>query len=110
MDRERFEELVDEAVERLPRRFRDKLENVVIMVEDVPPRGLERDGLLLGLYHGVPRTQRSVFFSTPPDQIFLYQRNIEAICRNDEQVRRQIRKTLLHEIGHYFGLSEEELR
>ncbi len=110
MDRERFEELVDEAVEQLPRRFRDKLENVVIMVEDVPPRGLERDGLLLGLYHGVPRTQRSVFFSTPPDQIFLYQRNIEAICRNDEQVRRQIRKTLLHEIGHYFGLSEEELR
>ncbi len=67
-------------------------------------------GLLLGLFHGIPRTEKSVFYSTPPDHIFLYQKNIEAISRSDADVRRQIRATLLHEVGHYFGLSEEELR
>jgi predicted Zn-dependent protease with MMP-like domain len=65
-------------------------------------------GLLL--FHGIPRTEKSVFFSSPPDRIFLYQRNIEAVCANEAEVRRQIRATLLHEVGHYFGLSEDDLR
>jgi predicted Zn-dependent protease with MMP-like domain len=66
--------------------------------------------LLLGLFHGIPRTEKSVFSAAPPDRIFLYRRNIEAVCRTDAEVRRQIRATLLHEVGHYFGLSEDELR
>lgn len=110
MDRERFEELVEEALEKLPPVFRERLTNVAIIVEDAPPRESEREGLLLGLFHGIPRTERSVFTSAPPDRIFLYQKSIEAVCSNEAQVRHQIRKTLLHEVGHYFGMTEEELR
>jgi predicted Zn-dependent protease with MMP-like domain len=110
VDRRRFEELVEQALERLPEIFRQKLINVAIIVEDNPPEEARREGLLLGLFHGVPLTSKSVFQATPPDRIFLYQKNIEAICCTDEQVRRQIRATLLHELGHYFGLSEDELR
>ena len=110
MDRRRFEELVEQAFKRLPEAFRSKLTNVAIIVEDCPPGKPERNGLLLGLFHGVPLTEKSVFQPTPPDRIFLYQRSIEAVCSTDEEIRRQIRATLLHELGHYFGLNEEELR
>ena len=109
MERSKFEALVAQALDGLPKTFREKLTNVAIIVEDRPPQ--EPDGgLLLGLFHGIPRTERSVFFSSPPDRIFLYQRNIEAVCASDAEVRRQIRETLLHEVGHYFGLREDELR
>ena len=110
MDRTRFEELVEQALDDLPEAFREKLTNVAIMVEDLPPEEPRRGGLPLGLFHGIPRTEKSIFFSSPPDRIFLYQRNIEAVCRSEAEVRRQIRATLLHEVGHYFGLSEDELR
>jgi predicted Zn-dependent protease with MMP-like domain len=110
MEQNKFEELVVQAVDDLPEAFREKLTNVAIIVEDLPPAEPKRGGLLLGLFHGIPRTEKSVFSSSPPDRIFLYQRNIEAICHNDVEVRRQIRATLLHEVGHYFGLSEDELR
>jgi predicted Zn-dependent protease with MMP-like domain len=110
MERERFEELVGEAVEQLPQEFQAKLQNIAIIVEDFPPPEMRYDGLLLGLFHGIPRTEKSVFFSAPPDRIFLYQKNIEAICRTDKEIQGQIRQTLLHEIGHYFGLSEDDLR
>lgn len=110
MDRSKFEELVAQALHDLPATFRDKLINVAVIVEDLPPRELQSEGLLLGLFHGVPRTEKSVFFSSPPDRIFLYQRNIEAICTTESDVCRQVRATLLHEVGHYFGLSEDELR
>ena len=109
MERSKFEALVAQALDGLPKTFREKLTNVAIIVEDRPPQ--EPDGgLLLGLFHGIPRTEKSVFFSSPPDRIFLYQRNIEAVCASDAEVRRQIRETLSHEVGHYFGLREDELR
>ena len=110
MDRARFEELVEQALAALPEVFRQKLTNVAVIVEDYPPHETDNKTLLLGLFHGVPRTEKSVFFTTPPDQIFLYQRNIEAVCSTDEQIRREIRRTLLHELGHYFGMNEDELR
>jgi len=110
MEQRKFEELVVQALDDLPQAFREKLTNVAIIVEDLPPQEAESRGLLLGLFHGIPRTEKSVFSSSPPDRIFLYQRNIEAVCRSDAEVRRQIRATLLHEVGHYFGLSEDELR
>ena len=110
MNRDRFEALVEQALDDLPALFRERLTNVAIIVEDLPPAGVQNHGILLGLFHGIPRTEKSVFYSSPPDHIFLYQRNIEAISKNDEDVRRQIRATLLHEVGHYFGLSEAELR
>ena len=109
MERSKFEALVAQALDGLPKAFREKLTNVAILVEDRPSQ--EPDGgLLLGLFHGIPRTEKSVFFSSPPDRIFLYQRNIEAVCASDAEVRREIRETLLHEVGHYFGLREDELR
>lgn len=110
MERERFEKLVEQSLARLPKVFRSKLTNIAIIVEDKPPREAGRDDLLLGLFHGVPLTDKSTFQISMPDRIFLYQRNIEAVCSSDEEIRREIRATLLHELGHYFGLSEEELR
>jgi predicted Zn-dependent protease with MMP-like domain len=110
MDRKHFQKLVEKALKDLPRVFRRKLENIAIIIEDLPEREAEPGMLLLGLFHGVPRTEKSVFAPTPPDRIFLYQKNIEALCSSDAEVRRQVRDTLLHELGHYFGLSEEELR
>jgi predicted Zn-dependent protease with MMP-like domain len=109
MDRKRFDELVEQALGQLPEVFRKKLTNVAIIVEDRPPKEPDPDTLLLGLFHGIPMTEKSVFFSAPPDRIFLYQKNIEAVCRSDEDIRRQVRATLLHELGHYYGLSEDEL-
>ena len=110
MERQKFEELVEQTLAALPEIFRQRLTNVAVIVEDYPPQEADDKSLLLGLFHGVLRTEKSVFFTTPPDQIFLYQRNIEAVCSTDEQVRREIRCTLLHELGHYFGLNENELR
>ena len=97
MERTKFEALVAQALDGLPRTFREKLTNVAIIVEDLPPEEAESEGLLLGLFHGIPRTEKSVFFSTPPDRIVLYQRNIEAVCASEAEVSRQIRATLLHE-------------
>ncbi len=110
MDRERFDKLVEQALEKLPEVFRKKLTNVAIIVEDAPPQEPGSGTILLGLFHGVPQTEKSVFFAAPPDRIFLYQKNIEAVSSTDEGIRRQIRATLLHELGHYFGMTEEELR
>jgi predicted Zn-dependent protease with MMP-like domain len=112
MDRIRFSQLVDEALDRLPRTFKDKLDNIAIIVEDFPEKELQNDftGLLLGLFRGVPKTHQSISWPGLPAQIFLYQKNIEAICRNEDEIIKQIEKTLKHEIGHYFGLSERDLR
>lgn len=110
MDRMRFEKLVEQSLARLPKVFRSKLTNIAIIVEDSPPHEAERDDLLLGLFHGVPLTDKSTFQTSLPDRILLYQKNIEAVCSSDEEIRREIRATLLHELGHYFGLSEDELR
>ncbi len=101
---------MEQALGRLPRVFREKLTNIAIIIEDSAPRESEPGTLLLGLFHGVPLTEKSTFSPTPPDHIFLYQRNIEAVCRTDEEIRRQVRDTLLHEVGHYFGMTEDELR
>lgn len=110
MDRKRFQKLVERALKDLPPIFREKLENIAIIIEDAPSRAAQPGTLLLGLFHGVPRTEKSVFAATPPDRIFLYQKNIEALASSDAEIRRQVRDTLLHELGHYFGLSEDELR
>lgn len=109
LSREEFDGLVEQAVAQLPRTFREKLSNVAIEVADLPPQG-ERDGdTLMGLFEGTPMTEKSVFQAAGPDRVFLYQRNIESACDTRQELVREIRLTLLHELGHYFGLSEEEL-
>jgi predicted Zn-dependent protease with MMP-like domain len=111
-----FMELVDSAVSDLPEEFARFLEEVPIEVRDLPTRAqqtrlrMERGALLLGLYVGRPRTARSVEDSgTMPDVIYLFQKNIESICNSEAQLIDQVRKTVLHEIGHHFGMTEDDL-
>lgn len=109
---ERFRELVRRAIDDLPSQFREKLENVEIIVEAKPTREQQGRfrGMLLGLYHGIPKSHRSTFIPlVPPDMIFLFQDNIQTICATEDTLQRQIRATLLHEIGHHFGMSEADL-
>jgi predicted Zn-dependent protease with MMP-like domain len=113
VDRARFEELVWQAVEGLPTFFKDRLQSVMIVIQDRPDpqRTEEPDSALLGLYQGVPLPERSVFAERfEPDVIYIFQKNIEAIANGDEdEIRRQVRITVIHEIGHYFGLDEDQL-
>jgi predicted Zn-dependent protease with MMP-like domain len=108
MDRVRFEELVGEALAEIPKGFRKLIDNVTVMVEDDCPPGTS----LLGLYHGVPYPHRSPgsYGNLPPDVIVIYQRPIESISRTDEDIKDHVRDTVLHEVGHYFGFGEAELR
>lgn len=113
MEREKFEALVEEAVASLPKKFKDLIENVAIIVEEGPPRrrSSASRSLLLGLYHGVPLPHRGPYYgNVPPDVIIIFKEPIEAICSSDEEVREQVRKTVIHEIGHYMGMSEKQLR
>jgi predicted Zn-dependent protease with MMP-like domain len=108
MERERFEALVAEALDEIPVKFRKLIDNVNVMVEEDCPPGTN----LLGLYHGVPYPYRSPasYGNYPPDVITIYKRPIESISRTDEDIKDQVRLTVLHEVGHYFGLGEAELR
>ena len=117
MTRDRFQELVQEAIDSIPRRFAAEIKNVAIVIEDRPARQLleememEEDEVLLGLYQGVPLPERQwAHGNTLPDQITLFQRSIEEDCEGDEdEIVVAIGETLIHELGHYFGLSEEEI-
>jgi len=105
--RERFQQLVQEALVLLPKRFARQIKNVAILVEDFPPPGQN----LLGLYHGVPLNRRGSYYgNVPPDVIVLYQMPIESLCWDEEQLKEKIEEVLLHEIGHYFGMDEITLR
>jgi len=116
MQRYEFESLVNEAVKELPKEFREKLTNVAIVIEDHPSEELlERmevpaDETLFGLYEGVPLTERG-HFNEPlyPDRILIFQGPIEEECDTPEEVREEVRITLLHEIAHFFGFDDDEL-
>lgn len=114
--REEFINFAEETLNSLPEEFRSRIQNVAILVEDYPPKQSrsqpgQQSQLLLGIFHGVPATKKSVFdLSAGPAHIVLYQKNIEAVCSNEAEVRHQIRQTLIHELGHYFGMTEEQLK
>lgn len=115
MPRDEFNRLVAEALDSFPAEFRRRIENVAVLVEDrpaqePPPEPGQPRRLLLGLFHGTPQTHKSVFqLQSGPGYVVLYQKNIEAVCRSNEEVREQIRRTVIHEFGHYFGMTEEQL-
>ena len=116
MRREHFVKVVEETLDSLPREFRSRIRNVAVLVEDMPPNqpsvqsGQQRR-LLLGHFHGVPTTKKSIFdLPRGPDHIVLYQKNIEAVCSSEAETREQIRLTLIHELGHYFGMDENQLK
>lgn len=117
MDRERFEQLVARAVDSLPDEFRDKLENIDVVVEDEPSRSqlnnarLRRGETLLGLYQGVPLTNRGSYYGmVVPDKITIFQRPIEAKSSNDARIMIEIRKVVQHEIAHHFGIGDARLK
>ena len=114
---EAFADAVSEALDSLPDDFRPYMEDLVVDIEDSPDDQTLADlnmkdrRSLLGLYRGVPLTNRSVGqMLRMPERIVLYQRNLERICRTRDQVVNQIRRTVLHEVGHHFGMGEAQLR
>ena len=118
MELDDFEALVAEAIDGLPDEFLDNLENVQVDVEEWPTReDLEEAGLaphdrqaLLGLYHGVPNTERGAFYMALPDRISIYKGPIEAYSGPDaEDIKNQVRRTVIHEVAHYYGISDERL-
>ena len=117
MERKRFEELVESALAEIPKKFRKLLDNLAVIVEEKPKRtvyentGTSSLAKILGTYQGIPYKHRGPFYGNfPPDMIVIYQKPIEDICASDEDIERKIREVVFHEIGHYFGLTEKELR
>ena len=116
MTRSDFRALVDEALETIPQRFRDAMQNIAIIVDDEPTPDqlesveIEPPDTLLGLYEGIPLPERQwAHGNTLPDKITLFQRPIEESSDDEDDLVVCIGETLIHEIGHYFGLSEEEI-
>lgn len=122
MTRYRFVKLVADVLDSLPSQFRSRIHNLAVLVEDRPKQVRQLNSpkpshmaaprrLVLGIFEGVPSTQKSVFdLSSGPDRIVLYQKNIEAVCSSEAEMRHEVRQTVLHELGHYFGMNESQLR
>jgi predicted Zn-dependent protease with MMP-like domain len=106
IERSEFEGLVGDALDGLPPELAAVMDNVAVFVEDWSPGGRR----LLGLYEGVPLTQRtSAYVLATPDRITIYRLPILAICRSREEVRRQVQVTVVHEVGHHFGIDDDRL-
>jgi predicted Zn-dependent protease with MMP-like domain len=119
MEREEFERIAQEEFDALPDTFRTSIENVHVVIEEVDSSltrkraGVYAGGFLLGLYEGIPLTRRGTdygMFPVVPDRITLFKRNIESIAATKEEVRARIREVLIHEVAHYFGMTEKEIR
>jgi predicted Zn-dependent protease with MMP-like domain len=117
MDSQKFEQLVIRAVESLPDEFRERLDNIDVIIADQPsPEQMKstdrkRGGMLLGLYEGIPLTHRhSSYGMVTPDRITIFQKPIEAVCRNNTEIVEEIRRVVLHEIAHHFGIGDDRLK
>ena len=116
MTKERFQQLVAEALDGIPRRFRAAMKNVAVIVEGDPPAyileelEIEPPDSLFGLYQGTPLTERgSNYGNTLPDRISIYQGPIEDACEDDDEIRDCVAETVIHEFCHYFGMDEEQI-
>lgn len=114
---EEFQQLMERAMESIPIDFKSRMDNIVFIVEQFPSSNdLERldmkDGrYLLGLYSGIPYTHRSTWYgSTTPDRIILFQKNIEAICSTEDELVDKVKEVVIHEVAHYFGMTDQEIR
>ncbi|PIY96777.1 MAG: hypothetical protein COY66_02950 [Candidatus Kerfeldbacteria bacterium CG_4_10_14_0_8_um_filter_42_10] len=118
MNQEEFEQAAADAFSALPEKFRKKIENVGFVVEkearpaELKERGIRYRGILLGLYQGVPLTKRGVNYSLVlPDKITLFKKSIEQLAgHNDQRIKALIQEVIYHEVGHYFGMSEAQVR
>ena len=115
LTRRAFERLVAQALEDLPQEVQGWLDNVVVTVQPFPTReeqaslGLQDPYELLGVYYGIPQTERGGYNLALPDRIVLFQRPIESVCSSDAEVVEEVRKTVLHELAHHFGFGDERL-
>ncbi len=116
METQKFEQFVAKAIEDLPEEIRERLENIDVIVADEPTRaqlrhsGLSRQETLLGLYEGVPLTERTSGYSNVmPDKITIFQKPIEAACKNESQITSKIQQVVRHEIAHHFGIDDDRL-
>ncbi|MEN9979820.1 MAG: metallopeptidase family protein [candidate division WOR-3 bacterium] len=115
MESEQFLQLVEEVVQNLPDFFASRIKNLSVMVMPVAPPELAQQlgrhpWSILGVYQGIPYNRRGPFYGNVlPDTIVIFQQPIEARCRNEQEIRELVRRVTIHEIGHYFGLSDEEL-
>ena len=116
MTRKEFEDLVESALKRLPRPFRERLQNIVVVVEDwadeqtLEDMGIEPPDTLYGLYRGVDLTRRDSFYGNVlPDTIHIYQGPIEEDCVDPDEMADLVRDVVMHEVGHYFGLDDETM-
>jgi predicted Zn-dependent protease with MMP-like domain len=112
-----FEKLVEEGIALIPEEFLVKLENVAVVIEDLPSAeqiakvGIRRGTILLGLYEGVPQTKRGPHYGMVlPDKITIFQKSIESVAHTDEEIKEQVKNTVWHEIAHHLGSSEESVR
>jgi predicted Zn-dependent protease with MMP-like domain len=116
LSRRRFDQLVLEALESIPLPLRQRMENVAVVVEAWPTpeqlanAGLGPDDLLFGLYEGTPLVERGVLAEPLlPDRITIFQGPLEETCDTEEEIREEVRTTILHEVAHHFGFDEERL-
>ena len=112
---EEFEVLVEKALDGLPEEFAELLENVAVMVEEEPDpedleaMGFEPDEELFGLYQGVPLSERGSFYNALPDRVIIYRGPILRHCHTRREVIREVRDTVVHELGHHFGMEEDDM-
>lgn len=116
---EEFEALVEQALANLPEEFKEALDNVAVMIAEEPTdEDLEEVGIdpddpdrdeLFGLYHGTPLTERDSFYSALPDRVMIYRGPILRECTSRREVMKEVRETVQHELGHYFGMEEDDL-
>ena len=113
--RDKFEDLVREALEGLPEEFLARLDNVDVVVEDMPTaeqlgeNGIGPDGTLFGLYEGIPLTERHNYSLVVPDKITIFQRPLEQECETHDELMAEVQATVVHEVAHFFGIDDEAL-
>ena len=116
MEKEEFERIVIEAIETVPEKFKKKFKNISIVIEDKSMSHLPDNDkspgqkVTLGLYQGLPLTRRAGRRSLFPDKITIYKKSLETISKNEKDLKKNIKRVVLHELGHYFGLDEKKLR
>lgn len=115
ISRDRFESLVRRVLSQLPDEFKARLDNVDIVVDDIASKdqligtGIQREIDLLGLYEGIPLTERYGYDMILPDKITIFQNPVESACESQEQIAEEIKITILHEIAHHFGIDDSTL-
>lgn len=116
MDHNEFEKIVVEVIKAIPEKFLEKLDNVDIVIEDNPTKEqlkelkVRNNNHLLGLYEGVPKTERWNYAQVLPDKITIFKVPIERIAKSREEIKEIVKETVWHEIAHHFGMSEEQVK